>query len=300
MTTFRAKAHRSSRDTAAAPSLDPSPGGRIEANRLDDGGVRRRERAIFLSDFHLGTIGCKAGPLLDFLRRHDAETLYLVGDIFDNWRPVGAHWSEDHERVVKLLLGRARAGRRIIYVPGNHDEFFLHFLGRYFEELEVLPEAWHRTAGGERLLVTHGANCDLFARRLPWLAHTGGRIESGVRRLGRGMDAMQDSFGMPRWNGIETLVARVNGAIRAHDGFEERLCAMAIDRSADGIVCGHFHQPALYRRDGVLYANCGDWVESCTALIEHLDGQLELVHWMDPAVAGERADAGAAKLGMAT
>ena len=253
--------------------------GVLTAPRLQVNPTVARARAIFLSDFHLGTVGCKAAELLDFLRRHEAETTYLAGDIFDNWRPLGGHWNDDHERIVKLLIGRARSGQRIIYLPGNHDEFFLRYPGRYFVDLEILPEAWHITASGNRLLVTHGDGCDVFARRLPVLARAGSWIEAGVRRLDWATRATLRSLGMPEWNGIDRGLARVNGLVRAHDRFEERLCDLALYRGADGIVCGHFHKPALHRDHGVLYANCGDWVENCSALVEEDDGALSLVNW---------------------
>jgi len=241
-------------------------------------------RALFLSDFHLGTVGCKAPQLLDFLRRHEADTTYLVGDIFDNWRPLGAHWTEDHDRIVKLLIGRARAGQKIVYTPGNHDTFFSRYLGRYFDELEIVPETWHVTRTGERLLVTHGDDCDLFARRLPTLAKAGSWIEAGARRADSALKAAARAAGRPEWDGIDRGIARVNNAIRGRDRFEIRLTDLARARGADGIVCGHFHKPALHRDHGLLYANCGDWVENCSALAEREDGSLTILRHEEAAV----------------
>lgn len=234
-------------------------------------------RALFLSDFHLGAIGCKASRLLDFIRRHDADVTYLVGDIFDTWRPLGAHWTDDQEQILKLLLKRAQTGRRIIYLPGNHDEFFGRYLGRYFADLEIAAETWHITRTGERLLVTHGDGCDVFARSLPLLSRAGGWIEALARRMDRGVRRMSCATGGEEWCGIEEGINWINRNIRAHDPFEERLSALAKSRGADGIVCGHFHKPSLNRDNGVLYANCGDWVENCTALAEHENGDLTLI-----------------------
>ena len=255
----------------AQPRLDPAP--------------KRRVRTLFLSDFHLGTVGCKSAALLEFLNTTQAETTYLVGDVFDNWRPLGGHWTDEHEQIVKLLIARARGGSRIVYLPGNHDDFFLRYAGRYFDNLEIMPETWHVTASGERLLVTHGQECDVFARRLPALSKAGSWIEAGVRRVDWAVKAGARGVGAPEWNGIGRGLARVNGMIRARDRFEERLTDMARQRGADGIVCGHFHKPALHRDHGVVYANCGDWVESCSALTERMDGTLELLHWAEEAFA---------------
>jgi UDP-2,3-diacylglucosamine pyrophosphatase LpxH len=234
-------------------------------------------RTLFLSDLHLGTVGCKAPQLLDFLTRTTAETTYLVGDVFDNWRPLGAHWNDEHESIVKLLIGRARAGHRIVYLPGNHDSFFLRYQGRYFAELEICHEAWHVTASGERLFVTHGDRCDIFAQRMPALAKAGSWIEASARRADWAVRGAARVAGLREWNGIDRGVARFNRMIRARDRFEERLSALARRRGADGIVCGHFHKPALHRDHGVLYANCGDWVEHCSALGERADGTLEIL-----------------------
>ena len=257
---------------------DPVP--HMSTQGLRDGTTAAAERglrALFLSDLHLGTVGCKAPQLLDFLKQTVAGTIYLVGDVFDNWRPLGAHWTDDHESIVKLLIGRARAGHRIIYLPGNHDAFFLRYPGRYFTDLEVCKEVWHVTAAGERLLVSHGDACDIFARRLPMLAKAGSWIEAGARRADWSVRAAARLARLPDWNGIDRGIARVNAAIRARDKFEQRLSALARERGADGIVCGHFHKPALHRDHGVLYANCGDWVEHCSALAERADGRLELL-----------------------
>jgi UDP-2,3-diacylglucosamine pyrophosphatase LpxH len=263
----------------AMSSPDPNvPAGKPTAQLPAAPPAGRSFRALFLSDFHLGTVGCKAPQLLDFLLQTTAETTYLVGDIFDNWRPLGAHWTEDHDAIVKLLIERARDGHRIVYLPGNHDAFFQRYLGRYFADLEIRAEAWHVTRGGERLLVTHGDTCDHFAHRLPILAKAGSWIEAGARRADWAVKAAARWARLPEWSGIERGIAQVNQAIRGYDRFEERLSALARERGADGIVCGHFHKPALHRDHGVLYANCGDWVENCSALAEESDGRLLLMN----------------------
>lgn len=249
------------------------------------GRPKRHVEALFLSDLHLGTLGCKSLRLLDFLDRHEAGTIFLVGDILDTWRPMGANWKPAHHDVLRLLADRATAGARIVYVPGNHDSFFRHHLGANFFNFEILRETEYTAADGTRFLVTHGDCCDVFSQnRLAALSKAGSWLETGVRRLGQGINLAREKLGRGGWDGLETALARVNTAIRARDRYEERLAALARSRGFDGIICGHFHQPALHSDFGVVYANCGDWVENCTALVATARG-LELIRWDEPAPA---------------
>ncbi|MGE4325550.1 MAG: UDP-2,3-diacylglucosamine diphosphatase [Pseudodonghicola sp.] len=241
-------------------------------------------RTLFLSDLHLGMIGSKAELLLEFLRLHDAETIYLVGDLIDTWRPLGNNWPDSHHAVLRQLTRLAQAGRRVIYVPGNHDAFFRHHCGTGLFGFEIRHEAVHHTADGRRLLITHGDCCDIFSGRLAMLSRAGSLAETGVRRLGRTINALRHRLGHDGWDGLEAVLARINRLIRARDRFEERLYRMASERGFDGIVCGHFHKPALHSDYGALYANCGDWVDHATAVIEDHDGSLRLVHWPEGVV----------------
>lgn len=236
-----------------------------------------RHRAIFLSDMHLGTRMCQPELILAFLDAHHAETVYLVGDIVDNWHPLGRNWSSAHHKVLRRLLDLPLTGTRVVYLPGNHDSFFNVYAGSIFGGIEVEREAIHQTASGRRLLVTHGDQCDVFAHRAPVLARIGSLIETGARTADAAHRVMSRAVGLPEWHGITRQIARTNAFIRNYDRFEERLCNLAVSRGADGIVCGHFHQPALHDRHGTIYGNCGDWAEHGTGLVEAFDGQLSLL-----------------------
>jgi len=234
-------------------------------------------RSIFLSDMHLGTRLSRANLILDFLGRHDAETVYLVGDIVDNWHPLSGNWKPEHHDVLRWFLDLPRTGTRVVYVPGNHDGFFCNYAGTSVGGIEVELNVVHEAADGRRYLVTHGDICDVFLRRAPLLAWAGSLIE----RVAMGIDVAQRhvsrKFGRPEWCGIERAIARTNAAIRKYDHFEERLARLAQAGGYDGIICGHFHQPALHDRFGTIYANCGDWSGSNTAIVEGFDGRLDLV-----------------------
>jgi len=236
-----------------------------------------QHRAIFLSDMHLGTRMCQPELILAFLNAHHAETVYLIGDIVDNWHPLGRNWSAAHHQVLRHLLDLPQTGTRVIYLPGNHDSFFNAYAGSIFGGIEVEREAIHQTADGRRLLVTHGDQCDVFAHKAPIMARIGSLIETGARAFDAAQRTMSRAAGLPEWHGITRQLTRANTLIRNYDRFEERLCALGVSRGADGIVCGHFHQPALHDRHGPIYANCGDWAEHGTGLVEAFDGKLRLL-----------------------
>jgi len=241
--------------------------------------ARKHVRALFISDLHLGAISCRADAFLDFFDRHSADVIYLVGDIFDTWRPLGSNWRAAHNRILAAIMERSNEGVPLIYIPGNHDGFFRKHLGTYFGSIEVAEFAFHTTADGRRMLVTHGDECDVFERRAPWLAKAGSHIESGLLHLNGLINRVRRKTKRAEWFGIENGLSRVNRFLRAHDRFEERLSDLALRHGADGIICGHFHQPALHSEHGVIYANCGDWVENCTAIAEAHDGSLSLLEW---------------------
>jgi UDP-2,3-diacylglucosamine pyrophosphatase LpxH len=249
----------------AQPARDPSAAFRPAA------------RTLFLSDLHLGAPACRADAILDLLNRYPAETIYLVGDVFDTWHPFDRPWSQSQRRVMTRLLDLARTGTPVIYVPGNHDCIFRDLAGQMLSGVSVQMEAWHVTATGQRLLVTHGDAQDALAHRLPAFARVGALIEGLVRLAGSALNMAAGVVGAGTFDGADRLIRAVNRRMRAMDAFEQRLSALAIARGADGVVCGHFHKPALHRDHGTLYANCGDFVEHCTGLVEHHDGRLELV-----------------------
>ena len=241
-----------------------------------------RYRSVFISDIHLGTRGSRADFLADFLRRTSAEHIYLVGDIIDGWRlRRGWYWDRHHDDVINLLLRHARAGTKITYVPGNHDELvrrYLH-LGLEIAGVRFAEEAEHVTAAGERLLVIHGDQFDSVVRYAKLLAVLGDWAYTGALALNRWFNIARARFGYPYWSLSAYLKRQVKEAVKAIDRFEVALAAEASARGFDGVVCGHIHHPEMRMVNGVRYINDGDWVESCTALVEHHDGRLELLDW---------------------
>jgi UDP-2,3-diacylglucosamine pyrophosphatase LpxH len=234
---------------------------------------------LFLSDLHLGSRACRDDLLLSFLQGHTADVIYLVGDIIDTWLPLGAHWSAAQHQILALLIDRARNGTRLIYTPGNHDAFFRRFIGQSMLGIEVVDRILHQAADGRRYLVVHGDEGDIFETRFPAISRLSCRIDNGMRGLVGWWNARRSTLGLPRSDLAERMVKRVNNLVRACDAFEARLSAVARCHGADGIICGHFHKPALHDDFGPAYANCGDWVENATALVETTSGRLRLIDW---------------------
>ena len=241
----------------------------------------RHFRAIFISDLHLGTPGCQADALLDFLRSHPSDYLYLVGDIVDGWQLRRRwFWPQSHNDVVQKLLRRARKGCRVVFVPGNHDEFARAFIGQQFGGIEVIEDAVHTTADGRSLWVTHGDYFDGVVQCAKWLAYLGDNLYEFTLRLNRHLNSARARFGMPYWSLSAYLKHRVKTALNYVTDFEVAVAHEAKRRGHQGVVCGHIHRAEMREINGTLYCNDGDWVESRTALVEHMDGRLELVHWV--------------------
>jgi len=235
---------------------------------------------IWLSDIHLGYRHCKAEFLLQLLRHTRCKTLYLVGDVIDIWSLSNQwHWPSEHSRVLRTLMDKAENGTRVIYVPGNHDELLRDFTGNLFGRIAIRHQAEHITADGRRLLVTHGdefehlIGCGRFARIL------GSASYSLLLRLNRACNLLRRWQGKPYWSLATYVKTRVRNARAAIEAFEEAALTHARHRGFDGVVCGHIHKPEIREFDGTLYCNDGDWVDNCTALVENLDGSLELLHW---------------------
>lgn len=246
----------------------------------DTASHRRSYRSIFISDLHLGTAGCQAGPLLEFLKAHPSDHLYLVGDIIDGWQLRKRwYWPQSHNDVVQKLLRRARKGCRVVYVPGNHDEFARQFAGHSFGGIEVAQEAVHVTATGQRLWVVHGDYFDGVVQCAKWLAHVGDTLYEFTLRLNRHLNHLRGRLGLPYWSLSAYLKHKVKKALNYVTDFERAVAHEARRRGHHGVVCGHIHRAEMRDIEGVLYCNDGDWVESRTALVEHHDGRLELVHW---------------------
>jgi UDP-2,3-diacylglucosamine pyrophosphatase LpxH len=239
-----------------------------------------RYRSIFISDLHLGTRGCRSDFLLDFLRRTDSQKLYLVGDIVDGWRLRKSwYWDSSHDEIVRLILRKARAGTEVTYIPGNHDELFRAWMPMDMAGVKLRAEAVHTTADGRRLLVTHGDAFDSVVRYAKFLALLGDWAYTAALVLNRHFNTVRRRLGYPYWSLSAWLKRQVKEAVKAIDRFETALAGEARSRGFDGVVCGHIHHAEMRTVGGVLYVNDGDWVESCTALVEHHDGRLELVDW---------------------
>jgi UDP-2,3-diacylglucosamine pyrophosphatase LpxH len=241
-----------------------------------------RFRTIWISDVHLGTTGCQAGALLDFLRHTESDRLYLVGDIVDGWQLSRRwFWPRSHNDVVQKVLRKARKGTEVVYVIGNHDEFARHFLPVSFGGIEIIEEDIHVTADGRRLLVTHGDLFDGVIQCARWLAFVGDRAYLATLHLNRWLNALRARMGFPYWSLSQYLKHRVKNAVSYITNFELALAEAARRRGVDGVVCGHIHKAEIRAIGGIDYCNCGDWVESLTALVEHHDGRLSILSWKD-------------------
>ena len=237
-------------------------------------------RAVFISDIHLGTQGCQAEALLQFLKAHPSDYLYLVGDIIDGWQLRRKwYWPQSHNDVVQKILRSARKGSRVIFVPGNHDEFARGFIGHHFGGVEVVEEAVHVTAKGVKLWVIHGDYFDGVIQCAKWLAYVGDNLYEFTLKLNRHLHLLRGHFGLPYWSLSAFLKNKVKTALNYVADFEVAVAHEARKRGFNGVVCGHIHRAEIRSIDGILYCNDGDWVESQTALVEHMDGRLELIHW---------------------
>jgi UDP-2,3-diacylglucosamine pyrophosphatase LpxH len=243
------------------------------------GGVHNY-RSIWISDVHLGTRGCKAEFLLDFLKNTESEYLYLVGDMIDGWRLKRSwYWPQAHNDVVQKLLRKARKGCKVIYVPGNHDEFARGYTDFAFGEVEVLDEAIHTAADGKRFLILHGDEFDGVVQYAKWLAHLGDHAYTLALAINHWFNWARRKLGYPYWSLSAYLKHKVKNAVQYIANFEQAMADVARLRGVDGVICGHIHHAELRQFGEITYANDGDWVESCSALVEHYDGRLEIIHW---------------------
>ena len=241
---------------------------------------KRKYRTVWISDIHLGTRGCNAAMLVDFLRSFEAETLYLVGDIVDGWRlRRGWYWPDAHNEVVRRVLKMAHRGTRVVFVAGNHDEMLRDYAGMSFGGVELVLEAIHTTADGRRLLVTHGDSFDAVVLYHKWLAFLGDKAYSAVMRLNIGYNAIRRRLKLPYWSLSAYLKKRVKNAVQYICSYEEAVAHEAIARGLDGIVCGHIHCAEIRAIGPITYYNDGDWVESCTALVEDARGVITILDW---------------------
>ena len=255
---------------------------------------RLRVRTVWISDLHLGTPGCQAEALLDFLRDVECDTLYLVGDIIDGWQLRRQwFWPQSHNDVVQKLLRKARKGTRVIFVPGNHDEFARRYLGQNFGGIDVVEDHIHTTADGRLLWVTHGDLFDGVIQCAKWLAYVGDSAYELTLRINRHFNSLRARMGLPYWSLSKYLKQKVKRAVSYVGDFEAAVAREARARGVQGVVCGHIHHAEMRLIDGILYCNDGDWVESLTALAEHADGRLEIIDWSERMVAQPKAAAAA-------
>ncbi len=237
-------------------------------------------RSIFISDLHLGTPGCQADALLKFLKTYTCDNLFLVGDIVDGWQLRRKwYWPQSHNDVIQKLLRKARKGCRVVFIPGNHDEFGRHFLEHSLGGIEIREEAVHITADGKKLWVIHGDYFDGVIQCAKWLAYVGDNLYELTLKLNRYLNQMRARMGMPYWSLSAYLKLKVKKAVNFISDFEVAVANEARKRGYQGAICGHIHQAEIRNIDGILYCNDGDWVESCTALVEHADGRLEILRF---------------------
>jgi UDP-2,3-diacylglucosamine pyrophosphatase LpxH len=237
-------------------------------------------RTIWISDIHLGTSGCQADYLLDFLKHNDAHTFYLVGDIIDGWRLKKSwYWPQAHNDVIQKLLRKVRKGAEVFYIPGNHDEVARQFVGMTFGEIQIKNEMIHVTADGKRLWVTHGDLFDSVMQYAKWLAYLGDTAYTCILVVNRWFNNIRIKLGFQYWSLSQYLKHKVKNAVSFIADFEAIMAREARKRKCDGVVCGHIHKAEIRDIDGLLYCNDGDWVESLTALVETFDGELKIIHW---------------------
>ncbi|WP_188262595.1 UDP-2,3-diacylglucosamine diphosphatase [Azospirillum tabaci] len=240
----------------------------------------KQYRSIWISDVHLGTRGCRAEYLLDFLKHNESDHLYLVGDIVDGWRLRKTwYWPQAHNDVVQKILRRARKGVQVYYIPGNHDEAARDYTGLQFGGVHVVEEMIHVTADGRRLLVTHGDRFDVVVKYARWLAFIGDNAYVVLLQANTLFNWVRRKLGFPYWSLSAFLKHKTKTAVEFIGNYETALGDEARRRKVDGVVCGHIHTAEIRDMEGILYCNDGDWVESCTALVEHPCGRLEIIDW---------------------
>lgn len=238
--------------------------------------------AVWISDVHLGYKDCQAQYLLDFLNAIECDVLYLVGDIVDLWSMKRQFfWHPSHYDVLALIQQKAKEGTRVIYIPGNHDETFRHYANESLFGIEVHKQYIHTTKANKRFLLLHGDDLDSATRYNKLISIAGDAGYDLLLFLNRWTNRIRRLFGGNYWSLASWIKARVNKAREAIDAFEKAAIHEAKKQAVDGIICGHIHHPAVKVVDGILYCNDGDWIESCTALVENSSGRIELLHWSE-------------------
>jgi UDP-2,3-diacylglucosamine pyrophosphatase LpxH len=241
-------------------------------------------RAVWISDVHLGFRGCRADYLLEFLRSCECEYLYLVGDIVDTWAmKKKPFWPQEHNNVIRTILGKAKHDTKVVYVPGNHDELLRDYSGMVFGNVAIQTEVVHTGATGRRYLILHGDQFDGVVMSSRLIGIIGSQLYEALLRANRYVNHVRRRLGFPYWSLAGYLKHKVKNAIQYINNFEEAVAHEAARTGVDGVICGHIHRAEIAELHGIHYHNCGDWVESCTALVEHADGEMEIIDWLERA-----------------
>ena len=253
--------------------------------------ITRRYKTIFISDLHIGSTQCQADTLLDFLKHNESETLYLVGDIIDFWAlSKRVYWPRDHNTIIQKILRKARHDTKVIYVPGNHDENVREYDEHVFGDIEVRNSIVHTTVDGKRFLVVHGDEYDTIAKYHQWIAKLGSKGYDFLLEVNRAVRAVRRVMGIQSHFSLAAYIKfKVKNAVQFISDYEQSIVMTLKDEGLDGVICGHIHHAEIKEMDGFLYVNTGDFVESCTAIVEHDCGRLELIRW-DPSLIGTVED----------
>ena len=244
--------------------------------------VRRHHRSIWISDVHLGTSSSKADLLCDFLKYNSCDTLYLVGDIIDGWSMKRrAHWPQAHVNVIRRILTRSKRGTKIVYVTGNHDEFLRRYSGMSFGNIHLVDECIHQSPNGKQYWVVHGDAFDAVVFNKKWLVVIGDAAYDFMFKINLWFNRARSALGMGQWSLSSYLKNKVRNAFSIISNYETALVHECKKRDLDGVICGHIHHAELKSINGIQYANCGDWVESCSALVEDNQGAFEIIKWLN-------------------
>jgi UDP-2,3-diacylglucosamine pyrophosphatase LpxH len=239
-------------------------------------------RTIFISDVHLGTKGCQAEVLDDFLRNNSSEKLYLVGDIIDGWKlQKRIYWPQEHSNVIRKVIGKARKGTKVYYIPGNHDEVLRKWMDMdlRFGRIRIVPDRVHKGVDGKKYYVVHGDAFDGITRLAPWVAWLGDSAYTITQDMNRWYNQLRKKLGMDYWSFSKFLKHNVKKAVDFIFKFEENITNYCNTKGYTGVICGHIHTPVIKDINGITYMNCGDWVENSTAIVEHHDGRFEVIEW---------------------
>lgn len=253
----------------------------------NSGKAKTRVRTIWISDVHLGTPGSQARALADFLGHYECDQLYLVGDIIDGWQlQKNFYWPQEHTNVIRKVLTRAKRGAQVFYITGNHDEFLRKFVDYKLDigNIRLVNEVIHETADGRKLLVMHGDMFDVITRYHRWVAVAGDAAYNAMMLANRRFNQVRRTVGMPYFSLSAYAKQKVKAAVNIVTEFESSVAKECDQRGLDGVVCGHIHHAQIRDVDGITYYNCGDWVESCTALVEDMNGHIQIVEWENPAI----------------